>query len=874
MNTLTLSLNDAWRAVIQRWLLAAYVAGALLCAASAQAQVYDAIVAKDGTGAFTSVQAAVNAAPTGRITPYTIFIKNGKYKEKITIASNKNFLQFIGESVANTILTFDDYSGKAIPGGGTYGTSNSASVIVNASDFSAVNITFENTTGDAPQALAINVSGDRAAFNNCRFLGGQDTVLAQGVNFTHYFRNCYIDGTVDFIFGSSAAVFERCVIYPKTRRDGTASSYITAANTQAGSAYGYVFRNCIIPANLGTTSYYLGRPWQNATGSTPLANNKVVFFKTTMGTGIVKPEGWAIWDAGTNTSLITNAEYQSRNFRGGLVNVASRVSWSRQLAATDTAVYSRSAVLGAWNPCAVWSNICTPFAPSIAVTNFRGTKGATTTAFSWNASWGIAQVQYELMRSTTRTGTYAPVSQLTAANDTTYNFQASDALPAAGAAYYYYVRATKAGLATHISDTVDISRVPTITAISSLSPMTQYVGGPSTSRTYVVSGVNLTSNLSITAPASFEVSTNGTTWTSSLTLTQTNNAVPNTSIFVRLNASAVGTYSGNLVHSSTGATTVTTALTGTRVNTPAPVSNVLQAWSLRLSNQDSVQLRSANVAASIPTLRRLYVSNGTTVSGVGAYTPRYGQALSATANGDGSWGTAAPANGPGGTLSRRFYEQFTVTATGRAVRLDSLLLWSAFYNTNSNTKLAVVWSRSNFVSDSVDVAGGKGPGGTLLPAANGAFATPIVLNNQNTGANQYYRLSLADVSPVLPAGQTLTIRLYWSCGSSSTGRYSLLRDVQVKGEALTVSATLGAVAKNALVVYPNPAAEQLTAQHPRASQGATVTVFAFDGRKVGTFNARPGSTETRLSVGQLAPGNYLLLYSGAGVRQSVTITKE
>jgi hypothetical protein len=174
----------------------------------------------------------------------------------------------------------------------------------------------------------------------------------------------------------------------------------------------------------------------------------------------------------------------------------------------------------------------------------------------------------------------------------------------------------------------------------------------------------------------------------------------------------------------------------------------------------------------------------------------------------------------------------------------------------------------------VDVAGGKGPGGTLLPAANGAFATPIVLNNQNTGTNQYYRLSLADVSPVIPVGQTLTIRLYWSCGSSSTGRYSLLRDVQVKGEALTVSATLGAVAKNALVVYPNPAAEQLTAQHPRASQGASVTVFAFDGRKVGTFNAQPGSTETRLSVGQLAPGNYLLLYSGAGVRQSVTITKE
>ena len=140
---------------------------------SFDAFAYDVTVAKDGSGNYTTVQAAVDAAPTGRTAAYTIFIKNGTYKEIINVPSNKPFLQFVGESVANTMLTYDNYSGKAFPVGGTYGTSNSASVTINAPDFTAVNITFENTTGEQPQALAINVNNDRCAFYNCRFLGGQ-----------------------------------------------------------------------------------------------------------------------------------------------------------------------------------------------------------------------------------------------------------------------------------------------------------------------------------------------------------------------------------------------------------------------------------------------------------------------------------------------------------------------------------------------------------------------------------------------------------------------------------------------------------------------------------------------------------------------------
>jgi pectinesterase len=184
---------------------------------------YDVVVAQDGSGDFLTVQAAINAAPAGRTAPYTIFIKNGKYVEVVNIPSSKPFLQLIGESVSNTIITFNNFSGKPMPGGGTFGTANSATVTIAAADVVAINITFENTTGESPQALAINVTGERVAFKNCRFLGGQDTVFAGGNGARQYFRNCYIDGTVDFIFGDARAVFDSCVIYAKTRSSAGSS---------------------------------------------------------------------------------------------------------------------------------------------------------------------------------------------------------------------------------------------------------------------------------------------------------------------------------------------------------------------------------------------------------------------------------------------------------------------------------------------------------------------------------------------------------------------------------------------------------------------------------------------------------------------------
>ncbi|WP_375436250.1 pectinesterase family protein [uncultured Hymenobacter sp.] len=827
---------------------------------------YDFTVAKDGTGDYTTVQAAIDAAPTSRTTVFTIFIENGRYKEKITIPANKPFLQLVGESVANTILTYEDGASTPAPGGGTLGTQNSASFSVNADDFSALNITFENSFGDGSQAVAVLLNADRAAFKNCRFLGNQDTLYTKG-NGTprHYFRDCYIDGNVDFIFGSSVAVFDRCVIYAKTRTSN-GSSYITAANTPPGQPYGYVFRNCTLPANTGGTQYVLGRPWQNSTGFAVPTHNKVVFMKTTLGAGLIQPTGWAVWDAGTNTSLITYAEYESRTFSGNLVPVRQRVSWSRQLVAADTAAYTvTSAFGGTWNPCATAAGFCGSYAPEIAVSNFRATKGnaSTPSTLSWNISWAMSQIKYELFRSSDN-ATFGKVGEVTALTDSLYNFQLPDAVPPAGSIYYYYLRASKAGLATHTTETIQVSSAPTLTATGTLGAFAQFQTGASGVQTYLLAGTNLTANVTITPPAGFEVSANGgLSWATAaapLVLVPTSNTLAN-SISVRLNATAAGSYSGDIAHVSTGANAVSVPVGGTKVNTAAPVSGPLQWWPLKANSADSSAVRSRAVVASSPTLRGLTVSNGTTVPAIRAYSNTFGQAFGATPNGDGSWATTV--GGPGGNLSRRVYEQFTVTAAANAtVRLDSLLLTSAFYNTSSNTKLAVAYSRSNFTTDSADATGGTGPTGGLPSTANGAFLTPILLANQTGGPTLTYRLTLNNATGVsLLAGQTLTIRLYFSCCSTSAGRYALLKNVMVKGENTTVLSTNAKpLAGSSLSVFPNPAMSRLEVELSGYSKATELCVYNAVGRQVLRVDVpgRAGIQRTTLPLNQLPAGVYLL----------------
>jgi pectin methylesterase-like acyl-CoA thioesterase len=236
------------------------------------------VVDKNGTVGvncdYTTVQAAFNAVPSNYTGHWFIYVKKGTYYEKDLLAADRINVVLAGQSRDSTILTYDDYSGKNTI---SNGTNTSYSVAIDASDFQAQNITFQNTANayapgsSATQAVALRANGDRQSYYNCRMLGYQDTYYTQG-GLTGpdrlYHKNCYIEGSVDFIFGRDVALFDSCTIF--CNRNG---GVLTAAATEVGFQFGYVFLNCTIsstPAGQNgadgnpMVSFYLGRPWQTA----------------------------------------------------------------------------------------------------------------------------------------------------------------------------------------------------------------------------------------------------------------------------------------------------------------------------------------------------------------------------------------------------------------------------------------------------------------------------------------------------------------------------------------------------------------------------------------------------------------------------------
>lgn len=291
---------------------------------------YDFVVAKDGSGQFITVQEAINAIPDMRKSETVIFIKNGVYKEKLVLAESKNMVTFIGENVDSTIITYDDYAGKKNILGEPMGTSGSSGFFIYGKDFSASNITFQNSAGPVGQAVAVFVAGDKVRFTNCRFLGFQDTLYTYGTESRQYYNHCYIEGTVDFIFGASTAVFDSCIIYCKK------AGYVTAASTPVQKKYGYVFRNCTVTGSAEAGSYFLGRPWR------PYA--KTVFIGCSLGRQI-KPAGWDNWGKTENEKTVYYAEY---NNTGEGAATAQRVKWANQLSGTQAGEYTLSHIFGDW----------------------------------------------------------------------------------------------------------------------------------------------------------------------------------------------------------------------------------------------------------------------------------------------------------------------------------------------------------------------------------------------------------------------------------------------------------------------------------------------------------------------------------------------
>ena len=291
------------------------------------------IVAQDGTGDFKTVQEAFNSVPGNNKKLITIFIKNGVYKEKLHLDSSKNFITLLGADKFNTILTFDDHTGKVSLKGDTINTRTSWSFLIKANDFTAKNITFQNDAGfTAGQAVAVESDGDRTSFFNCRFIGNQDVLFTNNDRSRQYYKSCYIEGTTDFIFGSSTVWFEQCHIHSKK------NSHVTAASTPKEKSFGYVFNDCMLTGDSTLHGVSLGRPWR------PYA--MVTYMHCYIGQHII-PQGWANWNQTENYKTTRYAE--CKNYGPGAA-IDQRVKWSKQLSDKEVKEYTLKNVFGDWNP--------------------------------------------------------------------------------------------------------------------------------------------------------------------------------------------------------------------------------------------------------------------------------------------------------------------------------------------------------------------------------------------------------------------------------------------------------------------------------------------------------------------------------------------
>ncbi|MGB3798867.1 MAG: pectinesterase family protein [Lewinella sp.] len=285
----------------------------------------DLYVAADGSAEYTTIQSAIDATKSFPDERITIHVANGIYEEKVKVYAWNNRVTLLGESTDSTIIRFGDFFDRIDRGRNS--TFHTATLLVQGDDFEARNLTVENTAGPVGQAVAVAVEADRAEFHDCRFLGNQDTLYADGAQARHYYRKCYIEGTTDFIFGGATALFEDCTIHAKS------NSYLTAASTPEGRQYGFVFVNCGLTAAEGVDSVYLGRPWRDYA--------RTIFVNCQLGDHIV-PQGWDNWGSPEKESTVFYAEYGNT---GKGARPADRVNWSRQLTAGEASRLDKAHVL-------------------------------------------------------------------------------------------------------------------------------------------------------------------------------------------------------------------------------------------------------------------------------------------------------------------------------------------------------------------------------------------------------------------------------------------------------------------------------------------------------------------------------------------------
>lgn len=306
----------------------------ILCGLTvAEAKSYDnpdtIFVARDGTGEFRNISDAVEVCRAFMEYHKVIFVKRGTYKEKLIIPQSLTNIEICGEDRDNTIITWDDHANI-----NKMGTFRTYTLKIQGSRITLKNITVENNSARLGQAVALHTEGDRLVFVGCRFIGHQDTVYTGVAGTRLYFKDCYICGTTDFIFGPSTAWFEGCTI------ESLINSYVTAASTPQDQAFGYVFNNCRLIANSNATKVYLGRPWRDY--------GYTLFMNCELGAHI-RPEGWHHWEKHREQT----ARYLEYNNRGAGYQPKQRVSWSRQLTKKEASKITLQTVFNradGWTP--------------------------------------------------------------------------------------------------------------------------------------------------------------------------------------------------------------------------------------------------------------------------------------------------------------------------------------------------------------------------------------------------------------------------------------------------------------------------------------------------------------------------------------------
>lgn len=320
---------------------------------------YTVKVRKDGSGDTETIAKAIEIAEAmqqnagNEEIAVEINIGAGSYREKLQLT--QNHVSLVARGKDKVIIEYGDYAQMLLPDGIKRGTFRTQTVFVRADDFFAKNITFCNMAGFGAkigQAVAFYADGTNMRFEGCRFLGRQDTLFtaplppsvieaggfrgpgekAPRKNGVHYYKDCYIEGDVDFIFGGAAAFFEGCEIRSLNRGEAV-NGYITAASTPEGREYGYVFDHCRFTSDCPPETVYLGRPWRSFA--------KTVILNSELGAHI-KKEGWHDWNKADARNSVFYAEYG--NYGAG-AETSGRVDWCHILTAEEAAHFTKERVL-------------------------------------------------------------------------------------------------------------------------------------------------------------------------------------------------------------------------------------------------------------------------------------------------------------------------------------------------------------------------------------------------------------------------------------------------------------------------------------------------------------------------------------------------